>query len=191
MSFKRKTCKHCRGKLEPERPGQIVHTECAADYAIALNAKKARAKAKEVRKADRVRKEKLKSRSDWAKEAQSAFNRFIRMRDINDGCISCDKPASWDGQWHASHFRSVGAASSVRFNEYNVHKACSVCNNYLSGNIAAYRPRLIEKIGIEKVLALESSNQVTRYSIEYFKRVKAIYTKKANRLERRYGYLRN
>lgn len=191
MSFKRKLCRHCKGKLEQERPSQEVHLECAADWVASQNAKKERAKAKEVRKADKDRKEKLKSRAEWAKEAQAAFNRFIRLRDRNDGCISCNKPSSWDGQWHASHFRSVGAASSVRFNEYNVHKACSVCNNHLSGNIAAYRPRLIEKIGIEKVLMLESHNQITRYSIEYLKRVKAIYTKRANRLERRYGDLRN
>lgn len=193
--MKRTRCPACKGKL---LEGQRIHKECIESFAEQQGAKAERAKAKSVkmakkveRETDKARKEALKSRSDWAKEAQSEFNKFIRLRDCDLGCISCDKGSAWVGQWHASHFRSVGAATAVRFNEYNVHKSCSVCNNHLSGNISQYRPRLIEKIGLERVEFLESQNHAARYSIDYLKRIKEIYSRKYKRLERKYGNLQN
>ncbi len=83
------------------------------------------------------------------REAQAAFNSWVRLRDAALGCVSCDKPATWAGQWHASHFRSVGSSPEHRFNPLNVHRACSVCNNHLSGNILGYQPELIRRIGAE------------------------------------------
>lgn len=186
MAFKRTTCKHCRNKLEQERAGQIVHTECAADYAIALGEKKARAEAKAVKRADaadtKARKEKLKTRADFAKEAQQAVNAYVRARDKYRGCVSCDKSANWDGQWHASHFRSVGAATAVRFNLWNIHKSCSICNNWKSGNLSEYEPRLRALIGDEKVDWLKSQNQLVRYEAEYMKRIRDLFRKRLRRL---------
>lgn len=109
----------------------------------------------------------------------------MRLRDAHLGCISCSKPASWQGQWHCSHFRSVGAAPHLRFNLWNMNKSCSACNNFLSGNIMAYRPALIEKIGQAKVDWLECNSDIARHDIPYLKRVKAIFSKKSRRLEAR------
>lgn len=78
---------------------------------------------------------------------QTEFNRLIRLLDTKQGCISCTQSANWNGQWHASHYRSVGAQSSLRFNPLNVHKACSICNNHLSGNIRGYREGLLRFYG--------------------------------------------
>ena len=133
-------------------------------------------------KALRQRLDAVKSRADWLRDAQMAVNRYIRLRDRDKGCISCDRPATWDGQWHASHFRSVGAASAVRFNLWNIHKACSVCNHHLSGNIAGYMPRLVEKIGPQKVEWLQQQNHVVRYEVEYLKRLKSVFNRRANRV---------
>ena len=77
------------------------------------------------------------------------------MRDAELGCVSCDKPKDWGGQWHAGHYKTVGARPDLRFNEKNCHKQCSVCNNHLSGNLAAYRIELINRIGIAAVEELE------------------------------------
>jgi hypothetical protein len=131
--------------------------------------------------------EKLKTRTQWASEAQKEVNRYVRLRDVHLGCVSCDKPANWDGQWHASHFRSVGAASAVRFNLWNIHKSCSVCNNWKSGNLSDFEPRLREKIGNQKVDWLRTQNKRAHYSIEYLKRLKYVMKKKANRQEARNG----
>lgn len=185
--MKRTLCPHCKGKLEP---GQRIHPYCIEGYADAqaekakrTALKRAVAQAKMDRAETRKRKEAIKTRQEWLAECQVIANRYARVRDAKDGCISCDKPASWDGQWHGSHFRSVGAASAVRLNLWNIHKACSVCNHHLSGNIAGYLPRLIQKIGAEKVEWLKSQNQLVKYEIEYLKRYKQVMGKRLKRME--------
>lgn len=163
----------------------VCSPECAIALAKAKNEKAKSAEKLADRRETKKRLKAIKFRSEYLKEAQAIANRYARVRDAKDGCISCDKPASWHGQWHGSHFRSVGAASAVRFNLWNIHKACSVCNNHLSGNIAEYRPRLIEKIGIEKVDWLQSQNQLVRHSIEYLEKYKRVIGKRLKRMEKK------
>ena len=185
MGLKQKTCKSCRQKFAPSRPMQSACSPaCAIAIAERKREKQAQQMAAEKRRETRQRLEAVKSRADWLREAQAAVNRYVRLRDREKGCISCDRPATWDGQWHASHFRSVGAASAVRFNLWNIHKACSVCNHHLSGNLAAYRPRLVALIGQERVDWLDSQNQVVRHDIEYLKKIKRVFSKRANRIAR-------
>ena len=185
---KQKTCKACGTKF---RPSLSTQKACGVKCALELAKKPEnqavarKAIAQRERREIQVRKQKLKSRADYAKEAQAAINRYVRLRDAHLGCVSCDKPASWSGQWHCSHFRSVGAAPHLRFNLWNMNKSCSACNNFLSGNIMAYRPALIEKIGQEKVDWLECNNSLARHDIPYLKRLKAVFIKKSRRLEAR------
>ena len=180
-----KKCRVCTTLFLPSRPLQVA---CCPDCAQTLarrNREKAEKRAATIeRQKTRAALEALKSRADWLREAQAAVNRYVRLRDNDKGCVSCDRPATWDGQWHASHFRSVGAASAVRFNLWNIHKACSVCNHHLSGNLAAYRPRLVALIGQERVDWLDSQNQVVRHDIEYLKKIKRVFSKRANRIAR-------
>ena len=187
--MKRSLCPHCRKRLEE---GQRIHHECVEAWAIAQAAKGERKRAKEARAAAKVeraetrqRKLAIKSRADWLAECQAIVNKYVRLRDKDLPCCSCDRPASWDGQWHASHYRSVGAASAVRFNLWNIHKGCSICNNHLSGNIANYRPRIIERIGVDRFEWLEGQNQLTRYQVEYLQRFKEVMGKRLKRLEKR------
>lgn len=186
---RRKRCPECRVMFTPARGSQAVcgEIECAISYG---KSEKGQASAKKAladvgRREIKVRKEALKTRADHAKDAQTVINRYVRLRDAHLGCISCDKPASWGGQWHCSHFRSVGAAAHLRFNLWNMNKSCSQCNAHLSGNIMVYRPRLVEKIGAEKVEWLECNQELVRHEIPYLKRLKAVFTKKAKRLEAR------
>ncbi|TEW24926.1 recombination protein NinG, partial [Histophilus somni] len=113
---------------------------------------------KEERAKIKAVKERLKSRSERLKELQGVFNRFIRLRDKNLPCISCGR--YHQGQWHAGHYRSVGACPELRFNEDNVHKQCSVCNNHKSGNVIEYRINLVAKIGVERVEFLERKDHL-------------------------------
>lgn len=194
MSFqakqpKPKTCKNpeCRASFVPQRLGQAVCSpKCALATVEVQKVKEKKSLAQAGRRDIKVRKEALKSRADHAKEAQTVINRYVRLRDAHLGCISCNKPASWGGQWHCSHFRSVGAAAHLRFNLWNMNKSCSQCNAHLSGNIMVYRPRLVEKIGAEKVAWLECNHDLVRHEIAYLKRLKAVFTKKVKRLEKRY-----
>lgn len=184
--FRPKLCRMCKEQFTPVKSMQCVcGPSCAGHYAVFLREKERTKAAAEERRETKAKLEKIKSRAKWLSECQAIVNRYVRLRDRNDGCISCHLPASWDGQWHASHFRSVGAATSVRFNLWNIHKACSACNGPKSGNIHAYRPRIIEKIGQERFDFLEAQNQRADYSVEYLKRLKAVMGKRLRRLERR------
>ena len=176
----------CRASFVPARIGQAVCSPACAMIDAPRHEPKARKALADIERRDiKVRKEKLKIRADHAKEAQAVINRYVRLRDAHLGCISCDKPANWGGQWHCSHFRSVGAAAHLRFNLWNMNKSCSQCNAHLSGNIMGYRPRLVAKIGQEKVDWLECNQDLVRHEIPYLKRLKAVFAKKCRRLEAR------
>ncbi|RSZ60026.1 recombination protein NinG [Massilia atriviolacea] len=165
----------CRALFPPR---SMTHKACSPECAAAL-AVTARQVAE--RKSDRARKQALKSRQDHLKDAQAAFNAFIRERDRDEPCISCGR--HHDGQWHAGHFRSVGAQPALRFDETNVHKQCAPCNNHLAGNIVEYRIRLIQKIGALRVELLETEHAPARYTIEDATRIKLIYRGKLKQLQ--------
>jgi Bacteriophage Lambda NinG protein len=187
-SIKAKTCKICKAKFVPRRPMQSCcgyPMPCEATKADQLAAKSAARRAKTQRGETKQRLEAIKPRQKWLKEAEAAINKYVRLRDLQLGCVSCDKTAHWDGQWHASHFRSVGASSATRFHLWNIHKACSICNNWKSGNLSEYEPRLRAKIGDAKVDWLRTQTHTVVYSIEYLKRLKLIFQRKVKNLESR------
>lgn len=140
-----------------------------------------RDKEKRQRKELKAAKERIKSRREWLLEAQKWFNGYIRQRDNHLPCISCGR--HHNGQYHAGHYLSVGACPELRFDECNVHKQCSTCNNYRSGNISRYRVRLIKKIGIDKVEWLEGPHEPRKRTIEELKEIIATYKRKLKELK--------
>lgn len=135
------------------------------------------------RKELRASQERIKSRSDHLREAQAAFNEFIRLRDAHEPCISCGR--HHDGQYHAGHYRTVGANPELRFDEDNVHKQCAPCNNHKSGDIVNYRINLVAKIGAERVARLEGPHEPQKLSKEEIKAIKAHYRAKVRELKGR------
>jgi nitrogen fixation protein len=185
-TLKPRKCRVCETVFVRQRSTQFAcSNDCAAAWARKV-AEKKQAREKQIeRRTMRERIEKAKTRADHLKEAQAAVNAYVRLRDANDPCISCDRPATWGGQWHGSHYRAVGSNPGWRFNLLNIHRACSICNAWKSGNLTEYRPRLIAKIGLANVEMLEQESPVRKFDIEYLKRLKTIFRKKARRLERR------
>ena len=132
-------------------------------------------------------KERLKTRSDRMKEAQAAFNRYIRARDQRKPCICCGRSQGdlkHGGAVDAGHYRSRGSAPGLKFNLFNCHSQLAYCNRYLSGNVIGYRAGLIARIGLERVERLETDNSPRRFDAEYLIRVKRIFTKRAKLYER-------
>jgi len=96
------------------------------------------------------------------KKAQTVFNKWIRNRDQNNGCISCGAQIT-----EAGHYLSAGHYSALRFNEMNTNGQCVRCNRFLSGNLIHYRQGLVKKYGENNVLMLENSvavRSVKKYS---------------------------
>ncbi|KQQ60135.1 ninG protein [Pseudomonas sp. Leaf127] len=185
---RKKKCQHCAEAFQPSRTGQKV---CGPACAIAV-APKGREQGRKAlaeidRKEIKVRKEALKSRSDHMREAQIAFNAYIRARDQAAGypCISSGRPLDWSGnQTDAGHYRSVGAAPHLRFDERNCHAQSKADNRFLSGNAVDYRVGLIARIGLEAVEALESDQSVKKYTIEDLKAITAHYRAKTRAIKR-------
>ena len=173
---KQKHCRICKQLYTPRNSLQLVCSPlCAIAYTKASADKENRATALKSRKETKEKLEKLKTRQEYLKDAQQFFNKYIRLRDANLPCISCQRFHA--GQYHAGHYRSTGAMPALKFDENNVHKQCSACNNHLSGNIINYRIHLINKIGIEKVELLEGKHEPKHYTIDEIKLIKEHYKK--------------
>ncbi len=167
MSIKSKQCRICKSTFDQFRSTQVVCSiNCSIEYANKKRIAIERTQSLQERKITRERKEAMKPLTKMAKEAERMVNKYCRLRDFHDGCISCDKPSTWNGQWHASHYKSVGANSATRFNLWNIHKSCSQCNRHLSGAIESYTPKLIAKIGQEKFDILNNHERVRKYTPE-------------------------
>jgi hypothetical protein len=162
-----------------------LHIYCSPSCAIKdYTAKAAKRQAKDIKDSQKASraitrqlKEKAKTRSDWLREAQAEFNKFIRLRDEKDPCISCGR--YHQGQYHAGHYLSIGSSLELRFNEDNCHRQCAPCNNHLSGNQIRYRQGLIKKIGEDKVLWLEGPHTLPKLGILEIKAIKEKYKIKA------------
>ena len=176
-----KKCKDCKEVFEPFKPAQPRCVPCALDKAKKDTERLVKRQAAKRKQETRQRKAKLKTRSEWLRDAQATFNAFIRDRDKLDPCISCGR--FHEGQYHAGHYRTVGANPELRFNENNCHKQCSACNNHLSGNITNYRINLVKKIGIEAVEILEGPHEITKLTIEDIKEIKECYKAKIKALK--------
>ena len=178
-------CRYCRSEIPPKKESDRWQSAgfCNLDHMAEHGKAKARQqKERAWRKEKAVRKERIKTKSDHAKEAQQAFNAWVRERDADQPCISCGR--HHQGQYHAGHYRSVGAAPELRFEPMNVHKQCAPCNNHLSGNAIEYRIGLVEKIGKDAVEWLEGPHEPARYTIEDLKEIKAKYRRKLRELKR-------
>jgi len=162
MKLKKCQNESCGKKFEPRQIGQkACSTACALLYVHShpelLERIGKRSAALQRAKARKERKEgldKLKSRSAWLKDCQRAFNAMINRRDVGLPCIACNLPIVT--VVHASHYRSVGSAPHLRFDERNVMSGCSKCNTYLGGNLINFRINLIRRIGREEVEDLEA-----------------------------------
>lgn len=201
MANRRKKCKRCGEYRDAESGVQLpLGFFCSKEHAIehGLEASRKRterllanavraqaAEAKNAAKRVRERKMEVKPLSYWMKRAQAAVNAYIRARDAGQPCISCGKPDDGSHQRHASHYRSVGGHPELRFCELNIWASCSVCNNYLSGNLVPFRAALIAKIGLDRVEWLEGPHEPKRYRKEDYQAIEAEYKAKLKEFQSR------
>lgn len=181
-----KRCRYsqCREKFEPRfRTTEVC---CSDEHAVRYaresspeRIERARkrveaAKKQEQRAAKRKWREETATIPQLKAKADKEFGKFIRERDFYMPCISCDEtnpPMTSGGQWDCGHFRSKGAADHLRYDERNSAKQCKSCNGG-SGNFEAkratvhaeYRKRLIVRIGLNEVEALETDNRTVKWN---------------------------
>lgn len=173
-------CSICDTEYQRLRPLQSVCSPRCARLHVEQRKAAAKAKDKQLRIA-------LTTLSKLLAGAQSVVNRYVRLRDHGKPCISCGATPAQKrgGTMDAGHFRSVGSAPQLRFFLPNIHAQCVRCNRDLSSNSIEYRKGLIERIGLIRVEQIEAMNHKVKWSREYVVRLKAVMSRRANRLARR------
>lgn len=147
-------CKNCKEKFEPMRFNQkYCFNKMCVDAWIQ------EAKVKNWKKTKKKMQENLETIQDLVKSAQIVFNKYIRLRDKHELCISCKQTPK---KSNAGHYYNANNHWNVRFDENNVHLQCEHCNTFLSGNLINYRENLLKKIGAEEFNVLEGKSKVTR-----------------------------
>ena len=185
---KPRKCRVCKSDFQPSKPLQnVCGPECAIKQAQAKRSKAERIAGIEDRKVIKAKLDKLKTARDWTKEAQIAFNAYIRARDASKPCICCGLPlqsSSVGGDFDCGHYRSVGSAPHLRFDERNAHGQRKQCNRWGAGRAVDYRIGLISRIGRESVESIEADQTPRKYSIEELKAIKAYYIAKTKELRK-------
>lgn len=185
MTLKPAKCKHCRKRLE--RVGEKLHQACVDPW-LSANREKLRAKAVRAEKRqDRAAREAMKRLPDLKREAQTAFNAWIRLRDAHQPCISCGAPPPDLSGLHAGrdagHYRSVGSAPQLRYHPDNVHGQCVKCNQWGAGKAVEYRAGLIARIGLARVEALECDNAPRKWTHDELRAIRDEYRAKVKELK--------
>jgi len=183
MANSKKRCRCCKSYALVETGITVpLGFFCSMDCVVAHSSKAGKVASVKRKKQTLAKlKESVKTASEWRIEAQAAFNAYVRYRDRDQPCISCDASGDHDGlggYWDAGHYRSRGAARHLSFHQHNVHRQCSRDNRYLSGNIVEYRIRLIDRIGLDRVEALENNNDTVKHDITYLRRIKRVFKAK-------------
>tara|TARA_R110000772_G_scaffold190788_2_gene301611 strand:+ start:953 stop:1597 length:645 start_codon:yes stop_codon:yes gene_type:complete len=210
MANAKKACRYCKEYKQVHTMVKVpLGVFCNWAHAIAHGKALAEKKKVKVKAAsDKVARAKHKADMERVKplnkiraDAQRSFNKFVRIRDFYDDCISCNKSKEqiesdqgWKvgGAWDCGHYKSRGAKKQLRFNLWNCSKQCKSCNGG-SGNFAhkaetvskQYEINLRNKIGDDKVDWLNNNNDIVKFDREYCLRIKKIFNKKALILKKR------
>lgn len=182
----------CKASFVKQRAFQ---TWCSVECGLAIaNRRKALAEA-EFATAERrewlKRREAQKTLPELLKEAQKEFNAYIRLRDAGRPCICCGATPAGEalrgGDVDAGHYRSVGSAPHLRFDERNVHSQRKYCNRYGAGRAVDYRIGLIARIGLEAVEALEADQEPRKYTRDDVRSIRDTYRARVRALKKEMG----
>lgn len=186
--LKQRKCKACKTPFTPARSTQTAcGIDCAMQLAHEKKVKVAECDRLDTVRKDRALKERLKTRRDWEKEAQVAFNAYIRARDADKPCVCCGLPLSAGavgGGYDCGHYRSTGSAPHMRFIEDNAHGQRKQCNRWGAGRAVDYRLGLIARIGLARVEAIEADQTPRKYTADELKAIRDEYRAKARELKR-------
>ncbi len=109
---------------------------------------------------------------------KKVVQKWASLRDIYhdyDFCIACLKPFFKGERTNSSHFFKAELYSGTIFHPHNLNISCVTCNQYNDGNLAQYRPNLIDKISgseFEHLEKLAFSNREFKYEISWLKKLR-------------------
>lgn len=194
-------CKVCRKPIPGRR--STLQTKCipcvlaeanARDRAAAKAQRQAAIDARKRFAADKretkAKLDAMKTLKELRKEAQDAFNLFIRTRDrlAGHGCICCGALLDWNsttpgGAVDAGHFVSRGSAIELAFDERNVNAQRKGCNRPGGTTRDKFRAGMTERYGAAVVAELDGPHDLPHLKHDDLRRIKATYRAKARALQ--------
>lgn len=198
--MKKLLCCGCKDRFPADTmikiKGSNFHSyDCATSYA---REKGKKLRAKKDKKEHIAAKKRLKDndRKFQIKKTQTLHNKYVRIRDRSDCCISCGRGDNdiiylgVGGKWDCGHYLTIGAHPELRFELLNSHKQCKKCNGG-AGNFSKkdhtvmkeYRLRLIKKIGLDQVEWLEGPHDPKKFTIPELKELQQHYKQLIKELE--------
>lgn len=207
MSNKR-TCAICKIKkpeVEMYKSGLKVYcgADCGAKLALKMYENENKKKDRAFKSETKRRKEDIKTLSEWTKEAQVIFNKYIRLRDVDLPCVSCgitnkelaEKAPKVGGYWDAGHYYSRGAFPELRFEPLNCHKQCKSCNGgskkYARKTESVkegYENELANRLSSRELKWLNGHHEPKRYRIDDVKEIIKLYSKLYKELLKDYEF---
>jgi hypothetical protein len=179
--------KSCRKYGKPESMLKVpIGAFCNIEHAFQWaqeNAAKARQKAKAKAK-QQAKAHKQNDRQRQLELTQAAVNKLCLLLDKGLPCISCGRPDGGPRKRNASHFKSRGSNSFLRFDLANIHASCVVCNLYQSGNIEGYRSGLAQRHGSAMVDYLDSAPRVKDWTPQELIQLRRGIAAECRRLEK-------
>ncbi|MDI4633311.1 recombination protein NinG [Pelomonas sp. V22] len=187
-TIKPKVCAWCREDFFPARPMQkVCGPVCGAHVGRQKTAAAALKAQREERKATRAAKEAAKGVQVLKKEAQEAFNEYVRLRDVGKGCFVCGVPlqlGGLGGGFDAGHIRSRSQADHLRFDERNVHGQCKHCNAPGATKDHVMREAAARLLGQEVADALYADNRVHKWQRDELREIRDTSRARARQLRK-------
>lgn len=188
MPHKKRKCVNCKeyslveqGSLTPS--GFLCSGECAIEYARAKFIKKNYLGNKGKRK-NKTNKDAATDYKVREKAAEKACHAYIREKDMGKPCACCGQPITETSGYHAGHFYESNNYPYLRFDEDNIHGQRADCNFFKSQQAGQYRERLIEKIGEERVMRLDTlRHEPIKWTCEDLIRIEKHFKKKLKELK--------
>jgi len=181
-------CRQCRSYNIPKDAPKsqfVCGVECSIEYGKA-HAKKAQEKAwKQYKKARaaKARNFRLNDRPHQLKLTQQAANKLAALLDKGKPCICCGRPDEGGRKRNASHYKSRGANSGLRFDLRNIHGGCVVCNQHLSGNIAGFTNGLRARYGQSIIDYLDTAPRVMDWDIDLLTKMRCTFLAECRLIE--------
>lgn len=197
MANSKRQCalKTCKKRSHPDtmiirEPNAWCNHECQTQHAMLnlKNLKQSAVKAAKEKKRENTR----KKRDHYAKDVkhqkkltQASCNKLCLLLDKGKPCISSGAPDDGKSRKrNASHFKSRGSNSFLRYSLLNLHAATAHDNNFKSGNIEGYRKGLTERYGPELVEYLDTAPRQKEWACEELVSMRAEFEEECRRLKR-------
>ena len=177
-TIKNKICVICGDEFRPfKTTSRVCSWECSNEYEETKEQRK-------ILKSKFNKTEQTLTIQTLVNLAQIVFNKFIRVRDIGENCVSCLGP--YKNNFQAGHLHPSGNCWKTRFNEKNVFGQCPECNESKNGNLEEYRINVLLRISESDLSDLDQlAKQNAKFSREFLNDLIQEYKGKTAELEKK------